>query len=168
MIAALDVCYRSISALAACVLFEEWTSDIPKHELQERIEKVHPYEPGSFYLRELPCLLTVLSHLKVRVEAVIIDGYVWLGLENRPGLGARLYDALDHKTAVVGVAKSPFRSALNAQRVFRGKSIRPLYVTSAGMGPAEAAERIAAMHGSHRIPTLLKRVDRLCRAVEWS
>jgi deoxyribonuclease V len=167
MIAALDVFYHGTSALAACVLFEEWTSDIPKHELQERIEKVQPYEPGSFYLRELPCLLGILQHLKEHLEVAIIDGYVWLGPENRPGLGGRLYDALNRKTAVIGVAKSPYRGAVNAQRVLRGKSIRPLYVTSAGMGPAEAAERIAAMHGSHRIPTLLKRVDRLCRAVEW-
>lgn len=165
MIAALDVCYRGASALAACVLFEEWTSDASQAEFQELIEKVQPYEPGSLYLRELPCLLKVLSHLKVRIEAVIIDGYVWLGPENIPGLGARLYEALDRKTAVIGVAKSPFRGAVNAQRVHRGKSTAPLYVTSAGMEPGEAAEKIARMHGSYRIPTLLKRVDRLCRAV---
>jgi len=164
MIAALDVCYRAVSALAACVLFEEWTSDAPQAEFQELIEKVQPYESGSFYLRELPCLLKVLSHLKVRIEAVIVDGYVWLGPENRPGLGARLYEALDRKTPVIGVAKSPFRGAANAERVLRGKSARPLYVTSTGLDPAEAARNIASMHGSHRIPTLLKRVDRLCRA----
>jgi len=165
MIAALDVCYRGASAIAACVLFEEWTSEIPAQELQEHIEEVQPYEPGSFYLRELPCLLKVLSRLNDRLEAVIIDGYVWLGPENSPGLGARLYDALGHKTPVIGAAKSPFKGATNAERVFRGKSTRPLYVTSGGMEPTEAAKRIAGMHGAHRIPTLLKRVDRLCRAV---
>lgn len=165
MIAALDVYYRETFALLACVLFEKWTSDMPVKEVQERIEKVEPYEPGSFYLRELPCLLKVLSRLKDGLAAVIIDGYVWLGPENRPGLGARLYEALDRNTPVIGVAKSPFKGALNAQRVLRGKSARPLYITSAGMEPVEAARKIAGMHGSHRIPTLLRRVDRLCRGI---
>jgi len=164
MIAALDVYYSGTVAVAACVIFEEWSSDAPLGEIQEHIETVEPYEPGSFYLRELPCLLKVLSRLKLRLDAIIIDGYVWLGPENNPGLGARLYKALNGKTPVIGVAKSPFKGAPNAQRVLRGKSTRPLYVTSAGMEPAEAGKKIAAMHGPHRIPTLLKRVDQLCRA----
>jgi len=38
-----------------------------------------------------------------------------------------------------------------------------LYVTAAGMRLQEAADRIQRMHGPHRIPTLLKRVDTLAR-----
>jgi deoxyribonuclease V len=134
-------------------------------EFQKLIEKVEPYEPGSFYLRELPCLLAALGHLKAPLDTAVIDGYVWLGPENSPGLGAHLYQALGSKTPVIGVAKSPFKGAPNAQRVFRGKSARPLYVTSAGMEPVEAVRKIANMHGPHRIPTLLRRVDRLCRGL---
>ncbi|PKN30756.1 MAG: endonuclease V, partial [Deltaproteobacteria bacterium HGW-Deltaproteobacteria-21] len=48
--------------------------------------------------------------------------------------------------------------------VFRGRSKSPLYVTAAGMDPSEAAGHIRSMHGGHRIPTLLKQVDRLSRS----
>lgn len=50
-----------------------------------------------------------------------------------------------------------------AQELRRGTSRSPLYVTAAGMDATEAARHIAEMHGPHRIPTLLKRIDRLCR-----
>ena len=50
-----------------------------------------------------------------------------------------------------------------AQELRRGTSRSPLYVTAAGMEATEAARHIAEMHGPHRVPTLLKRVDRLCR-----
>jgi deoxyribonuclease V len=36
-------------------------------------------------------------------------------------------------------------------------------VTAVGIDLAEAARRLGEMHGPYRIPTLLKRVDRLCR-----
>ncbi|MBN1843541.1 MAG: endonuclease V, partial [Deltaproteobacteria bacterium] len=47
--------------------------------------------------------------------------------------------------------------------IFRGGSIHPLYVTSAGVDLQKASEKIRTMHGAHRIPTLLKRVDLLAR-----
>jgi len=47
--------------------------------------------------------------------------------------------------------------------VLRGDSRRPLYVTAAGLDPAAAALHVRSMHGPFRIPTLLKRVDQLCR-----
>ena len=50
-----------------------------------------------------------------------------------------------------------------AEAVLRGGSERPLWVTAAGMDPREACARVREMHGAHRIPTLLKRVDALCR-----
>ena len=104
--------------------------------------------------------------MKDRVETIIVDGYVWLGPENRPGLGAHLYEALGKQVPVIGVAKSMFRGATNAEAVLRGRSRRPLYVTAAGMDPVIAAKNIQGMHGPHRIPTLLKRVDQLCRSAE--
>jgi deoxyribonuclease V len=166
MIAAVDVWYSGTGATAGGVLFTHWTSEQPARELREFIERVKPYEPGSFYKRELPCLLKLLEPVKDRVEAVIVDGYVWLGPENRPGLGAHLYEALGKKVTVIGVAKSMFRGATNAKAVLRGRSRRPLYVTAAGKDSVIAAKNIQGMHGPHRIPTLLKRVDQLCRSAE--
>jgi deoxyribonuclease V len=55
-----------------------------------------------------------------------------------------------------------FKGSFGAE-VFRRGSIRPLYVTSAGVDQKKAAERIRMMHGDHRVPTLLKRVDLLAR-----
>jgi deoxyribonuclease V len=63
---------------------------------------------------------------------------------------------------VIGVAKSRFEGS-SGIAVFRGRSIRPLYVTAAGVEMEKASEKIRMMHGAHRIPTLLKRVDLLAR-----
>jgi deoxyribonuclease V len=95
-------------------------------------------------------------------STVIIDGYVWLGA-GRPGLGAHLYQALGQRTAVVGVAKRRFHGAGDAVPILRGTSQVPLFVTAVGIDLAGAAEGVRRMHGAHRIPTLLKRVDRLSR-----
>jgi len=128
-----------------------------------RIEQVAPYVPGSFYQRELPCLLAALERAALEPECVVVDGYVWLAPE-RPGLGAKLFEALGSRVPVVGVAKTAFAGAESiALPVLRGESQKPLLVTAAGMEPDLAAERVRSMHGRHRIPTLLKRVDRLCR-----
>jgi deoxyribonuclease V len=166
MKAAVDVFYFDVSAAAGAVFFTDWTSDRPELELREFIERVEPYESGSFYKRELPCLLRLLKPLKDLVDTVIVDGYVWLGPENRPGLGEHLCAALDGQVTVIGVAKSKFRGATNAQRILRGRSLRPLYVTAAGMDVIVAAKNVQEMHGPHRIPTLLKRVDELCRTAQ--
>ena len=91
---------------------------------------------------------------------MVIDAYVMLG--NRPGLGQHLFDFFDGKIPVVGVAKSKFKGSSGTE-IFRGGSIHPLYVTSAGVNQQKASERIRTMHGAHRIPTLLKRVDCLAR-----
>ncbi|MGC1955675.1 MAG: endonuclease V, partial [Gammaproteobacteria bacterium] len=91
------------------------------------------------------------------------DGYVYLGSKRRPGLGTHLFDAVGQRIPVIGVAKTLFRDTPEATAVFRGQSTRPLYVTAAGVPDELARQRIRGMHGGHRIPTLLQRVDRLCR-----
>jgi deoxyribonuclease V len=45
----------------------------------------------------------------------------------------------------------------------RGDSSRPLYVTALGVDVETAAEDVRRMHGRFRLPTMLKRADRLCR-----
>ena len=49
--------------------------------------------------------------------------------------------------------------------IYRGDSAKPLFVTAVGMTLEEAKAHIASMHGEHRIPTLLRRVDQLCRGI---
>ena len=48
--------------------------------------------------------------------------------------------------------------------VLRGESTKPLFMSAAGCELSEAAKNVQAMHGAHRLPVLLKRVDALCRA----
>ncbi|MCA9017967.1 MAG: hypothetical protein KDA77_21770, partial [Planctomycetaceae bacterium] len=75
-----------------------------------------------------------------------------------------LYQQLNEQIPVIGVAKSRFANTPDETRIYRGASQNPLYVTSLGIPLAEAKHKINAMHGEFRIPTLLKRVDQLCRA----
>jgi deoxyribonuclease V len=123
--------------------------------------EIADYRPGEFYRRELPCLLGVLARGPAPA-VVVIDGYVWLG-PVRPGLGAHLYEALRRSAGVIGVAKTRFARATGAVPILRGRSRSPLYITAIGLDVAEAARWVSGMHGAYRLPTLLKRVDRLAR-----
>ena len=163
MLCGLDVDYRSCSVVAAGLSFADWDSESPLREYSvESNTPPEAYEAGSFYRRELPYLLAVLGQMEEHPATILIDGFVWLGIES-PGLGAHLYEALGRRSAVVGVAKRPFRDTSAGSPVLRGTSARPLYVTSVGISLDDAVAGVKAMHGLHRIPTLLKRVDRLCR-----
>jgi deoxyribonuclease V len=155
-----DVDYRDSFAVAACVLFRDWPARTPEAELVEVVQPIAPYEPGAFYKRELPCLLAVLGRVNIPLDAIVVDAFVDLA-PGRPGLGRRLFETLGRP--IVGVAKTPFAGATQALTVYRGASRSPLYVTTAGMDPQLAAEGVRRMAGEHRIPLLLKRVDRLCR-----
>jgi deoxyribonuclease V len=90
-----------------------------------------------------------------------VDGYV--GLDGKPGLGRHLFDHLSQQVPVIGVAKTRCRGA-PAIEVCRGSSQSPLYVSAVGTDVDGAAARVRRMHGPYRIPTLLKRVDRIARA----
>jgi deoxyribonuclease V len=169
MLVCLDVDYRPHDVVSACVGFAAWSSPAASFERVEHSAGAPaPYVPGSFYLRELPHLLRILAIVEReqhdRPAIVIVDGYVSLG-PGRPGLGEHLHRALGGVGAVVGVAKTAFHGAAHATAVKRGTSDRPLYVTAIGISEVEAAAGVAAMHGAHRVPTMLRRVDRACR--EW-
>lgn len=163
MIACVDVDYRQAGAVAACILLETWAAERPAAEVVETVSAVAAYEPGQFYKRELPCLLAVLRRVRSALTAIVVDGYVWLGDETQPGLGGHLYAALDRQVPVVGVAKSHYRSVKVAQPIRRGGSAKPLWITSAGIAVSDVARQVETMHGPFRIPTVLKRVDQLCR-----
>jgi len=162
--ACVDVDYREEEAVVACLLFEHWSAAQAVEAHTERVSPVEPYVPGQFYRRELPCLLEVLRPILHRLDTVIVDGHVWLSGDEPPklGLGAHLYEALGGQVPVIGVAKTPYPGAPAAE-VRRGQSANPLYVTAVGLSLEEAARHVAQMHGPHRLPTLLKEVDRLCR-----
>lgn len=173
MIAFLDVAYTDTVARSACVLAEAWTDEAPADELVTEVDGVLPYQPGNFYLRELPPLLQVLSRVPLPLDVIVVDGYVWV--DDKPGLGARLRAALvgspHGHAAVVGAAKTRWHSGAGAplrgeQRVvgvWRGKSVKPLYVTAVGVDVEVAAGWIRGMYGKSRLPTLLRWVDRLSR-----
>lgn len=166
MIAAIDVAYGSRGGHAACVLFRAFADATPASHHVIHVPDVADYEPGSFYKRELPCLLAALAAAPAPPDIVIVDGFVWLSADGRPGLGARLHEALSPRlpsTKVIGVAKTGFAGSAFATPVLRGASVKPLFITAAGMDATEAANHIRAMHGAHRIPTLLRLVDRMCR-----
>jgi deoxyribonuclease V len=162
MIACVDVDYREVGAVAACVCFQAWGDSTSASESVVQIRDVAPYQSGQFFRRELPSILAVLNSLPELAQVIIIDGYVWLGVWQL-GLGAHLYEALGRRAAVIGVAKTRFVRAEPIEPILRGRSRCPLYVTAVGMDLAEAAGHIPAMHGPYRIPTLLKRVDQLSR-----
>ena len=170
-ITCLDVDYRPASSVAAAVSVQHWTDATAAHEVvHTAAEPPAEYEPGQFYRRELPHLLAVLGLLPAPPRLIVVDGFVWLADQADgtagPGLGAHLHQALASlggPIPIVGVAKRPYRLANRAVPVLRGESQVPLWVTAAGIPLDEAVAAVAAMHGEHRIPTLLRRVDRLAR-----
>jgi deoxyribonuclease V len=147
-------------ASVGAVLFHEYTDAQAAAEYSGLVHGVSQYVPGQFYRRELPCTLKLLERIDEALDEMVIDGYVALG--DSPGLGQYLFEYFSGRIPVVGVAKSRYRNSSGIE-VLRGRSKRPLYVTSAGIDPHLASERIKAMHGADRVPTLLRRVDLLAR-----
>ena len=160
--AAVDVHYLSAGgARAAAVLAADAAF---AHVLAERtavVPRVAPYRPGEFYLRELPPLRAVLEGLS-GLGLLVVDGYADLDPGGRPGLGARAH--AEFGVPVIGVAKSRFRTATHAVPVLRGSSARPLFITSAGLPAADAADLVRRMAGRYRLPDALRRADTLARA----
>jgi deoxyribonuclease V len=164
-IAFVDVHYAGEGARAACATVGSWTDVAPHHEWTIDVPKAAEYRPGSFFERELPCVLAVLDRAPTEPSIVVVDGYVVLDAQGRPGLGAHLFERLGGRIAVVGIAKRSFSGSDFAVRVVRGASQNPLFVTALGISAAEAADHVQHMHGPHRIPTLCARVDHLSRGL---
>lgn len=95
---------------------------------------------------------------------IIVDGYVTLDNEGKIGLGGHLFEALEEKIPVVGIAKNGFNVPDDQRRtVYRGESKTPLFLTAIGVDVDEVQVKIEQMHGNFRIPTLLKKLDQLTR-----
>lgn len=164
MILAFDTFYFDKQAKTICIAFENWHAETYEVYSEIRTE-IADYEPGAFYKRELPCILSLLRQISLEtVTTIVVDGYVFLDDSGKPGLGSHLYRALEEKIPIIGVAKTRFASIEILQRVvYRGASKNPLYVTAIGLNPDEAAESIQNMQGDYRIPTLFRQLDSLTK-----
>ncbi len=158
MLTAVDTAYRENRCVTAAIAFENWGDCVPVESIRNITDVKAPYRAGEFYRRELPPILEILNLIRWKPSLILIDGYVWLD-PDRPGLGARLFEALRRAVPVIGIAKSPFRQNSAAIAITRGKSQSPLFITSTGIDPHRAVEMVKSMHGQFRIPTLLKLVD---------
>jgi deoxyribonuclease V len=165
LIAFVDVHYTGERARAACLTVASWADAAPRHEWTIEVPQVAEYRPGHFFERELPSVLAILERAPSEPSLVVIDGYVVLDAQGRPGLGGHLFERLGGRIAVVGIAKRSFAGSEFAVPVVRGTSQKPLFVTALGISSTEAAARVRQMHGPHRIPTICARVDHLSRGL---
>ena len=164
MILAIDVHYRETFAKAVGALFE-WDDMVPKKVFVEHINDVDEYIPGEFYKRELPCLIKVIEHVDINaLEAIVIDGYIYVDNKFQSGLGAYLFENLRQKVPIIGVAKTSFfANKETVIPIIRGDSKNPLFVSSINYPLEEAAHKIQIMKGEYRIPTLLKELDKITK-----
>ena len=149
--AAVDVHYLDTGgARAAAVLAADAAFAHVPAERTAVVPRVPPCRPGEFYLRELPPLRAVPDDLS-GLGLLAAGGYADLDPGGRPGLGARAH--AEFGIPVIGVAKSRFRTATHAVPVVRGSSVRPLFVTAAGMPAAGAATWSGAWPAGTGCPT---------------
>jgi exodeoxyribonuclease-5/deoxyribonuclease V len=165
MILALDTYYFEEEAKTVGLEFANWTDSVETNIYSETLKNVEEYTSGEFYKRELPCILSLMKRHNLKgYEAIIVDGFVYLDDDGKFGLGGYLYERLNREIPLIGVAKTNFFTInKNKKRLLRGESNKPLFITSIGMDLNDATERIKIMDGAFRIPTLLKKLDRLTR-----
>lgn len=165
MIYAFDTYYFDDYAHTVCIAFEEWTSEKETRIFSEKTETASGYESGEFYKRELPCIISLLKQIKLHEgDLIIVDGYVTLGNEGKMGLGGYLYEALEERFPVIGIAKNEFNTPdLQRRTIFRGESETPLFLTVKGADIEDIKAKVEKMHGNFRMPALLKKLDQLTR-----
>jgi deoxyribonuclease V len=164
MIACFDVHYSDNEAKAAAVVLAQWSDTTLVDQFTLPVTNVGEYRAGSFYQRELQPLRELLAIIPYPIQYFVIDAYCHLANDGSPGLGTYFYDVLPDNSIVVGVAKSRFRNTTHAIELLRGTSHRPLFITSIGIDYPCAAAHVQSMAGEHRLPTVLKTVDRLSRS----
>ena len=165
----LDVHYKesqetdAITATVAGIRFEGIKQSHILSEYTIEVNEVAPYESGQFYKREMPCLLALINQIDEPFDVIIIDGYVFLDGVSKAGLGKYLYDNLDNKKPIIGIAKNHFYDITEDHAVWKGISKQPLYVTSIGIEVENAKKIVSKMDGNHRIPKMVAYVDKLGR-----
>ena len=167
---AVDACYLGSGGARAAMVGspdQRFTSVVAERVVL--VPEVEPYRPGEFYQRELPAIRAVLNCARDpggqaepgEIALIVVDGYVDLDPGGRPGLGAHVHAAFG--VPVIGVAKSAFATATHAIPVLRGGSMRPLFITAAGLPATDAARIVSEMAGEFRLPDALRQVDALAR-----
>lgn len=164
MIACFDAYYDQSSAYVAAITFSDWSDTLPLEKYEQEIHDIGEYKPGSFYQRELKPITEIIKLIQIPIKYFVIDAYCHLSQSKAPGLGQYLFQTLPPKSVVIGVAKNRFRNTDHAFELYRGGSNRPLFITSIGIDYHLAADYIKSMAGEHRIPMLLKAVDRLSKS----
>jgi len=164
MILAIDVYYKENDAKIVGVLFN-WKDEMPQNTIIEQITGIEDYVSGEFYKRELPCIEAILKKINLNeIEAIIIDGHIYVDNDGTFGLGGYVWESLHKKIPVIGVAKNSFfRNKDTVKEVFRGESKKTLYVSSIGIDLDTATNLIKDLKGNYRIPTILKELDRITK-----
>ena len=120
MISAFDVKYfEDGGAMVAAVVFKDYRDSEPVSSYQKRIDIVHEYVPGSFYRRELPCILSLLADIKEKIDTIIVDGYVFLG--GKPGLGAYLRERVEKKQ-LLSESPNPISEGVTPSKSIEGQA----------------------------------------------
>lgn len=63
MILAFDTYYFNHKAKTVCVSFNCWSDIKPSNIYEETLQGINEYEPGAFYKRELPCILSLFNKI---------------------------------------------------------------------------------------------------------
>lgn len=155
-----DVDYRGNNGYVAGIIFSDWGEH--RKYYKSVVKDVEEYVSGNFYKRELPCIQALLKEHNLTPDCIVVDGFVYLQ-GDKPGLGKHLFDSLNGKIPVIGVAKNPMEGTDKKYEVLRGTSTKPLFVTSVGIELDLAKNIVENFEGPHRIPAELRRVDQLCR-----
>lgn len=165
MVLAIDVYYRDTIAKVVGILFD-WKDNEPIECFTTYIKNVEEYQSGQFYKRELPCILELLKGIDIKnLECIIVDGHVYIDNDKNFGLGGYLYQSLGKQLPIIGVAKKSFFNTEGVSfPVCRGTSDNPLFVSSIGVDVEIATENVKNMSGEYRMPTLLKKLDRLTKS----
>lgn len=166
---ALDTYYWSDSlAKTVGVVFNNWSDSEPIKIITDTCTTFGPYIPGKFYIRELPCVLGLLTKIDIsEFDTLITDSFLRLrdsDGNDSDGLGMKLYEALGKPEwiDIWSIAKTEFGKCHEIScPVLRGEAINPIYVQALKVGNQKAGEIVRdVMNGQYRIPTLLKILDK--------
>jgi deoxyribonuclease V len=161
-----DVAYHDGTGYGIGLVFSKFTDDTAESVIEVIVPDVGEYVPGEFYKRELKVLLAIHEEYvrlyKKEPLCIFIDAYVDLG--DKKGCGQYFADAIENTAVIIGIAKNAYVPADKVcEKVLRGTSVKPLFVTSTIVPKEDAAVLVKMLHGENRFPTLIKKTDMLTK-----
>ena len=165
MFLTIDVHYKETYAKTVLLFFENWQSETASKIVTHSTHEVLDYEPGAFYKRELPCIMNALKEVSLEaLETIIVDGHVYVDNDGKYGLGGHLYEALEKKFPIIGVAKTSFQSNKETVvEILRGESKNSSMFFATGLNKEVAANHIQNMFGDYLLVFLLKLINQLAK-----